>query len=618
MVQWGGVWDYARDEKFLSDATTDYLSGSERDWRPDELVAYAFGKPLFSGDFSSEQWTYTNTGNVLAALIAEKATNKPFKQILKEEILDPLGLKNTFFSSQDVSLEKRARGYEDLLTAEGTLGRDGILEETSRTNTEAVYATGSIVSSAADVAVFFDALASGDLLSSDSTGEIFNYVDTGIPGFNRFGLGVRPTELPWGETRSKSGDLPGYKSQLDYFLNSDTTISVLVNRKASLASDARPTLLLQAYKASIANTLGLDDGSAINGAGSDDYLRGSSDNEVLNGLEGDDIIFGQKGLDALDGGRGDDFLDGGEGNDYVFGEVGDDTLYGGRDNDFLNGGGGDDLLDGGKGDDSLIGGDGKDTIDGGKDNDFLSGGADNDILRDIYGNNVFYGDNGDDWLFAGQGDDSLYGDAGRDRIWANAGNDQLFGGIGDDILDGGQGDDALVGGEGHDTIAGGLGNDRILGGAGDDILRGDLNLKSPQDEMPGGDDTLFGGAGDDLIGGKSGNDTLHGNQGHDTLWGDAGDDVLFGGLGDDILIGDNSSAGAGNDTFVLAVGEGMDTIVDFQAGKDLIGLAHNLTFADLSFGIQGNNTLIQAGTETLAIVQAVGLTDLTETAFIPV
>ena len=58
----GGVWDYARDDKFLSDAIADYLSGSNRDWRPEELVAYAFGKPLFSGGFSSDQWTYTNTG----------------------------------------------------------------------------------------------------------------------------------------------------------------------------------------------------------------------------------------------------------------------------------------------------------------------------------------------------------------------------------------------------------------------------------------------------------------------------------------------------------------------------------------------------------------------------
>ena len=557
-------------------------------------------------------------GNVLAALIAEKATDKPFKQILQEEILDPLGLKNTFFSSQDVSLENQASGYEDFLTVEGALGQDGILEDTISTNTEAVYATGSIVSTAEDVAVFFDALASGELLSSDSTAEIFNYVDTGIPGFEKFGLGVRPTQLPWGETRSKNGDLPGYKSQVDYFLNSDTTLSVLVNRKASLASDARPTLLLQAYKASIANTLGLDDGSAINGAGSDDYLRGSSDNEVLNGLEGDDIIIGQKGLDALDGGRGDDFLDGGEGNDYVFGKVGNDTLYGGRDNDFLNGGGGDDLLDGGNGDDSLIGGDGQDTINGGEGNDFLSGGAGNDVLRDTQGNNVFYGDAGNDWLFAGQGDDLLYGDTGNDRIWANVGNDQLFGGIGDDTLDGGQGDDNLVGGEGNDMMAGGLGDDRLLGGAGDDILRGDLNLRSPQDNMPGGDDILFGGAGDDLIGGKAGNDTLHGDQGNDTLWGDAGDDILFGGLGDDTLIGDNVSAGSGSDTFVLAVGEGMDTVVDFQVGTDFIGLAHDLTFADLSLGTQGDNTLIQVETETLAIVQAVGLADLTERVFISV
>ncbi|MEL6381247.1 MAG: esterase-like activity of phytase family protein [Cyanobacteria bacterium J06626_18] len=151
---------------------------------------------------------------------------------------------------------------------------------------------------------------------------------------------------------------------------------------------------------------------------------------------------------------------------------------------------------------------------------------------------------------------------------------------------------------GDDIAAGDLGSDTINGGDGDDVLRGDLNSRSSGGKV-GGDDIIHGGAGNDRIGGKAGDDQLFGDAGDDAIWGDDGDDLLRGGLGNDTLTGDDFSRGQGSDTFVLAMGEGTDTIVDFEVGTDFIGLADGLTFADLSFG--GNE--IVAGGEVLAIVQ---------------
>ena len=110
-----------------------------------------------------------------------------------------------------------------------------------------------------------------------------------------------------------------------------------------------------------------------------------------------------------------------------------------------------------------------------------------------------------------------------------------------------------------------------------------------------------GGAGNDRIGGKGGNDTLLGDEGDDQIWGDDGDDLLRGGLGNDTLTGDDNSGGAGADTFVLAAGEGTDTITDFEVGTDFIGLADGLTADQLSFS--GN--AIQLGDETLAVLTGV-------------
>ena len=192
-------------------------------------------------------------------------------------------------------------------------------------------------------------------------------------------------------------------------------------------------------------------------------------------------------------------------------------------------------------------------------------------------------------------------------------SDTLAGSELNDRLVGGLEDNTIRAGVGDDQVAGGLGHDQLFGETGNDVLRGDLNSRASGGKQ-GGNDWLVGGAGNDRIGGKGGNDTLLGNDGDDQLWGDDGDDLLWGGLGNDTLTGDDSSGGAGTDTFVLAAGEGTDTIADFEIGTDLIGLADGLTFGALSFS--GN--AISLGNETLAILQGVETTTLTAASFVQV
>ncbi|MDY7021451.1 MAG: ExeM/NucH family extracellular endonuclease, partial [Cyanobacteriota bacterium] len=182
-----------------------------------------------------------------------------------------------------------------------------------------------------------------------------------------------------------------------------------------------------------------------------------------------------------------------------------------------------------------------------------------------------------------------------------------------DRLVGDETDDRIFARAGNDTVAGGLGDDEIFGEEDDDILRGDLDSRQSQVNLVGGNDTISGGAGNDRIGGKAGNDQLFGDEGDDQIWGDDGDDLIRGGLGNDILLGDDFSGGEGSDTFILAVGEGTDTIVDFEVGVDLIGLADGLTAEMLSISTQGNNTIIAVGDETLATLN--GVTDLSDDSF---
>ena len=236
---------------------------------------------------------------------------------------------------------------------------------------------------------------------------------------------------------------------------------------------------------------------------------------------------------------------------------------------------------------TLIGTNDPDTLTGGSEDDFIDGLARDDSLSGLGGNDTILGGNGRDTLDGGSGNDSLDGGASFDLLLGGDGNDTLLGGNGVDTLDGGNNNDSLDGGASNDQLLGGEGDDTLLGGA--------------------GADSLTGGIGNDFLNGGSSNDQLLGDEGDDTLLGGAGADNLTGGIGNDILTGDSS-----NDTFVLAAGEGTDTITDFGNGNDVIGLSGGLTFADLSF--TGNDILF--GAETLATLTGVDTTTLTTGDFV--
>ncbi|MDC0833929.1 Alkaline phosphatase [Geitlerinema sp. FC II] len=140
-----------------------------------------------------------------------------------------------------------------------------------------------------------------------------------------------------------------------------------------------------------------------------------------------------------------------------------------------------------------------------------------------------------------------------------------------------------------DTMTGTEGNDMLSGRDGEDTIAG-----------LGGSDMLFGNKGNDAIDGGADDDRIYGGADDDTLTGGAGDDVISGDLGNDILTG-----GDGVDTFVIAEGQGSDTIADFVAGTDEIGLSGGLSFSDLTIADSADGVTISIGEELLATVLGV-------------
>jgi subtilisin-like proprotein convertase family protein len=197
------------------------------------------------------------------------------------------------------------------------------------------------------------------------------------------------------------------------------------------------------------------------------------------------------------------------------------------------------------------------------------------IDQDTFIENVFGGD-GDDTMIGNREDNDLSGGRGDDHLQGAAGNDALIGGEGNDILKGWAGMDSLYGGEGDDVIQGGMEDDLLWGDSGDDDLPEEHGAHVME-----GNDILNGGYGDDRLFGNEGFDTMSGGYGNDLLYAGEGDDVLDGGHDNDILEG-----GAGNDLFLITMDSGMDIILDFSPGQDLIDLT--------AFGMDDVNDLFES------------------------
>ncbi len=198
-------------------------------------------------------------------------------------------------------------------------------------------------------------------------------------------------------------------------------------------------------------------------------------------------------------------------------------------------------------------------------------------------------------------------------------SDVSAGGNGDDLMAGRAGDDTLHGNGGDDLQRGGIGNDHLLAGTGNDTAFGEI-----------GNDLVEGGAGNDLLGGGSGNDTVMGGTGADTVVGGVGDDVLHGDAGRDMILGgegnDTIAGGADNDRilggngadvfeFDYAGSNGVDAILDFEDGTDLIHAQGVTGFDDLVIVEKNGHAVVFNGGQGLILLNT-SATDVTADDFI--
>jgi CubicO group peptidase (beta-lactamase class C family) len=126
-----------------------------------------FVKKYASNDLEFEpgsKFSYNNSGYFLLGAIIEKVTGKPYEQVLKENVFEPLGMKNTGYDHSDTLIEKRATGYQK--TANGFINAPYL-------DMSIPYAAGSLYSTVEDLYLWDQALYTDRVLPAQTKQVMF-------------------------------------------------------------------------------------------------------------------------------------------------------------------------------------------------------------------------------------------------------------------------------------------------------------------------------------------------------------------------------------------------------------------------------------------------------------
>ncbi len=169
----------------------EWVDNRFRTYRPEELVELALAKPARFEP--GADWSYSNTNYVLARLLVERVTGRPYAEEMQRLILGPLGLTDTVAPTTESDIaEPHAHAYYRYEDA----GEQHTVDVT-RQNPSWISSGGDMISTTRDLQTFISALLGGKLLPAELLAEMCTPRPTGIPNMG-YGLGVFVQDIDGG------------------------------------------------------------------------------------------------------------------------------------------------------------------------------------------------------------------------------------------------------------------------------------------------------------------------------------------------------------------------------------------------------------------------------------
>ena len=177
-----GLPDYWEDGPYVLPGINaflfDYLAAPQRLWAPEEILPYV--RDLDPIGVPGGAWHYSDSGFLLAALVAEEVTGLPLQDALRTRIFEPLGMQDTWLRWRDPDPARPLLSHRYEALGDMTLLR----------HNSADWGGGGLASTCEDLHRFLRGIATGDLFQDPSSLEQMQaWRPTGEPAIE-YGLGL--------------------------------------------------------------------------------------------------------------------------------------------------------------------------------------------------------------------------------------------------------------------------------------------------------------------------------------------------------------------------------------------------------------------------------------------
>jgi len=219
-----GLPDYTRSEGFAQQVADDprgYVPPARIvDWVRAQPLAFAPGT----------RYAYSNTDNIVVALMAEAATGRSYGALLRDLVLRPAGLRATTLPTRRIALPRPfLHGYE---VAPGARPQD----VTTLLSPSGAWASGGIVSTPRELGVFVRRLLGGGFFGAAQARAQRRFVPGASsppgPGANAAGLGLFRYRTRCGVVYGHTGSFPGYTQWIAATADGRRSVTTTLTRAA--------------------------------------------------------------------------------------------------------------------------------------------------------------------------------------------------------------------------------------------------------------------------------------------------------------------------------------------------------------------------------------------------
>jgi D-alanyl-D-alanine carboxypeptidase len=193
---------------------------------PEELLSFIEDEPL---NFEpGARYHYSNTDNIVVALMVEAATGKTYEQQLRKQVYKPLGLTKTSLPRGANLREPFIHGYDNDPSEQPP-------EDVSEVIAAGwAWASGGIVSTPADLNTFIRGYVGGQLFDPSTRWQQRRVIEGGSseppgPGKNSAGLAIFRYETKCGTVWGHTGNTPGYTQFMAASSDGRRSVTVSVN-----------------------------------------------------------------------------------------------------------------------------------------------------------------------------------------------------------------------------------------------------------------------------------------------------------------------------------------------------------------------------------------------------